>query len=204
MFKYLFIAYIGLLILGLFQPLAGLFAALLFIVPVFIIAPFSGRWWCAHLCPHGSFQDLFGLFVRNTIPAWLKSSWLRYGVLIISFGLWGYALSAHWGDWEALGLAFTKLLWLSVIIGLFLMVVAPARAWCNICPMGTVAKLLAPKKAKLMITTDCVYCKLCARVCPMGLSPYKARGKAVGFTNPDCMRCGRCARFCFKHAIKVQ
>lgn len=204
MFKNLFILYIGLLTLGLFEPIIGLFSALLFIVPVFIIAPFSGRWGCAHLCPQGSFQDLFGLFIRNTIPAWLKSSWLRYGVLVMAFSLWSYTLITNWGNWENLGLALTKLLWFSTIIGLGLMTVAPARAWCNICPMGTVAKILAPKKAKLMITTDCVYCRLCAKTCPMGLSPYMERGKIDGFTNPDCMRCGRCANFCFKHAIKVK
>jgi len=204
MFKYLFILYIGLLFLGFFEPLLGIFSAVLFIVPVFILAPFSGRWLCAHLCPHGSFQDLFGLFIRNTIPPWLKSSLLRYSTLIVLFILWGYTLVNNWGNWEDLGLAFTELLCISGVIGILLMAVAPARAWCNICPMGTVAKILAPKKAKLMITTNCVYCRLCAKICPMGLSPYMDRGKTAGFTNPDCIRCGRCANFCFKHAIKVK
>ncbi|MDD4722033.1 MAG: 4Fe-4S binding protein [Acidaminococcaceae bacterium] len=204
MFKFLFIIYIAFLFMGLFRPILGIFSVLLFVLPIFILAPFSGRWWCAHLCPHGSFQDLFGLFIRHRRPLWLKSHWLRYGMFIIMFGFLGYIVFSKWGNWPSMGLALTKLLWSSTIMSIGLMTIAPARSWCNICPAGTVGKMLAPKKAKLMITTDCVYCRLCAKTCPMGLSPYKDRGKISGFTNPDCMRCGRCASFCFKHAIKIQ
>ena len=37
---------------------------------------------------------------------------------------------------------------------------------------------------------------VCARVCPMQLTPYDSRGEAIGYLHPDCLKCGKCVQAC--------
>jgi len=37
---------------------------------------------------------------------------------------------------------------------------------------------------------------MCARVCPMQLTPYEARGQEIGYLNTDCLKCGKCTKAC--------
>ncbi|MEG1160015.1 MAG: 4Fe-4S binding protein [Acidaminococcaceae bacterium] len=203
MFKYLFLLYLAVLVLGLFEPLWGLAAAFFFLLPIVVLAPFSGRKWCSQACPRGSFQDLFRPWGQAKLPAWLKAPYLRYAIMLLMFSRFIEILRGNWGDWSALGAGINNLMWVSTVVGIVLLAVAPARAWCTICPMGTVGKLLAPAKPTLQVSNACVSCQLCARTCPLGLAPFTAKGDPQGFCDADCMRCGRCVAVCPKQAITL-
>lgn len=204
MFKYLFLLYVAVLIAAIFEPLLAFLAVLIFMLPIVLLAPKSGRWWCGNACPRGSLQDLFSKVVQRPVPPWLQAPALRYAIMLLMFSRFLEILHANWGNWSMMGASIANLMWVSTIIGLLLMITAPARAWCNICPMGTVGKHLAPKnKATLMVSAACVSCKLCKKRCPVGLKPYKAKGNPQGFINADCIQCGKCAAVCPQKAITL-
>ncbi len=46
-------------------------------------------------------------------------------------------------------------------------------------------------------------CMSCARVCPMQLTPYDARGEDAGYLHPDCIKCGKCTLVCPKKIISL-
>lgn len=46
-------------------------------------------------------------------------------------------------------------------------------------------------------------CKICARVCPMQLTPYEGRGNENGYVHPDCIKCGKCAMACPLKTIEL-
>jgi len=69
------------------------------------------------------------------------------------------------------------------------------RAWCTICPMGTMAHYVSKtedskKRAKHIsfITDTCVDCKLCTKSCPMAIDvhTHKCSGKVL---DGDCLKC---------------
>ena len=70
--------------------------------------------------------------------------------------------------------------------------------------MGTISHWVAPKKTPLpkaftrvRVSSKCeMKCKMCARVCPMQLTPYDARGEETGYLHGDCLKCGKCVRAC--------
>ena len=66
--------------------------------------------------------------------------------------------------------------------------------------MGTISRWVAPKQQPLPAGFKAVHvssackttCKLCARVCPMQLTPYEASG----YLHPDCIKCRKCTLAC--------
>ena len=85
---------------------------------------------------------------------------------------------------------------MTTIVGVTLSFIYAPRTWCSFCPMGTISNWVAPKHAPLPkaftnihVSSACqMKCKSCARVCPMQLTPYDSRGKAVGYLHPDCLK----------------
>ncbi|MBQ8715881.1 MAG: 4Fe-4S binding protein [Prevotella sp.] len=72
--------------------------------------------------------------------------------------------------WPVIGL-----LALICMIGPVLTSIWRGRWWCgNVCPRGN----------------------MCARVCPMQLTPYECRGEEIGYLHPDCLKCGKCEKAC--------
>ena len=86
------------------------------------------------------------------------------------------------------------------------------RTWCSFCPMGSLSSWVAPKKAPLPkayksihVSSQCEEkCKLCARVCPMQLTPYSSRGEQLGYLHPDCLKCRKCEKACPTKIIKMK
>ena len=93
---------------------------------------------------------------------------------------------------------------MTTIVGVTLNFIYAPRTWCSFCPMGTISRWVAPKHAPLPkpftnihVSSACeMKCKMCARVCPMQLTPYDSRGQEIGFLDPDCLKCGKCTQAC--------
>jgi ferredoxin len=66
--------------------------------------------------------------------------------------------------------------------------------------MGTLASWLARGKKPINVANSCVSCGLCARACPMNLTPYKESK----FAHPDCLKCGECIKVCPKKALSFE
>lgn len=102
-----------------------------------------------------------------------------------------------------MGLALVRILTVTTAVGILLGVLIQPRAWCHICPMGTLGHLLSTGKKPLQINDSCVSCRLCAKACPMQLEPYKYKNNAVMGDN-DCIKCSTCVAACPKKALSFE
>jgi polyferredoxin len=164
---------------------------------------FKGRYWCGNYCPRGSFYDqiLAKFSPKKRIPTVFRSKILRVGMVILIMTVFSYQMVHAWGNLDAMGTVFIRLIFVTTLIGIALGVLFHHRSWCAFCPMGTMSSWVAAKTNVLKIASSCVGCKLCTKACPFNLTPYTAKGLASGFTHPDCLKCGQCISVCPKKAI---
>jgi ferredoxin-type protein NapH len=182
-------------------PLFGFFLLLCMFGAVGI-AFYRGRAWCDWMCPRGSFYDLFvGSFSKKTsIPAVFRTNHVRGIVLSLLLGVLGIQIYYAWGDLYAIGHAFVRVLTVTTTAGIVLGAVYKPRAWCQICPMGTLGNWISRgKKQPLHVTEHCRDCKLCEKVCPMQLKPYES--KSGYMTDGDCIKCSSCVATCPARAL---
>ncbi len=72
------------------------------------------------------------------------------------------------------------------------------RFWCHICPAGALMGLVH-RRAFMQLTKDaskCTSCRICARVCPMGIDGVYSEKKSVNVTYRNCTHCYTCLEAC--------
>jgi polyferredoxin len=188
------------LIGGWFYPLLGFFL-LVCMVGSLAIAWRKGRKWCDWSCPRGSFYDVFLSKVsrRAAIPSFIKTGWFRTVILSALLTALGLQVYFAWGSLAAVGLAFVRVLTVTTAAGIILGTVFHERAWCHICPMGTLGKWTSQDTQSLHVNEQCRNCKLCSKVCPMQLKPYEH--KAGAMHEGDCLKCQSCVAACPINAL---
>jgi polyferredoxin len=175
------------------------------IAPI-VIAPFRGRYWCGNYCPRGSFYDhvLSRFSPRKQIPPLLRTFPFRVFMVLFIMTVFTVQMHAAWGDWNAMGFVFWRLIGITTIVGIVLGFLFHHRAWCSFCPMGTMASWLNKQAKPLIVNQSCVECKVCSHVCPFHLEPFTAKESTAGFTHPDCLKCEACVTKCPKKALSFQ
>jgi polyferredoxin len=143
-------------IAGLFLPLLGY---LVFFMMIFFLtlSYFKGRFWCSYLCPRGAFLDLVlsRFSLKRRVPKSFSSSWLKWTIfsIFMLFFIFQFIISRR--DLFSLGFLFVKTCILTTLIAIFLGVPMHERAWCAICPMGTLqAKLGRLRKNDIQTTIE--------------------------------------------------
>ncbi|MFZ5595498.1 MAG: 4Fe-4S binding protein [Bacillota bacterium] len=186
---------------GWFYPLLGflMFGCMIGAVGV---AFFRGRAWCDWMCPRGSFFDLFlgKISPGRQIPSIFKSAYFRGFMVGLIFVVLGVQVYLAWGNPAGVGMAMVRVLTVTTVAGIVLALVYHPRNWCRICPMGTLANLVAGDKNPLTVNDSCVGCKVCSRVCPMQLEPYRYMSGGV-MGDRDCIKCSTCVAACPKKAL---
>ncbi len=181
-------------------PALGVAALICMLAPV-IVALKRGREWCGSYCPRGSLWD--NVFVkinpRKHVPQWAKSTWFRSFMLLVIFVVFGVQMYYAWPNLDAIGLVFLKIILITTLFGAVLALLYSPRTWCNFCPMGTLASWVSDDKKPLAVANTCVSCKLCAKVCPMQLEPYQAKGSQ--FIDSDCIKCEECIHACPRKSL---
>ncbi|WP_243122167.1 4Fe-4S binding protein [Clostridium thermarum] len=198
-----FIFLIALFVFGFFNSKLSLIGALCMILPL-VISIFRGRYWCGNLCPRGSLYDnlLFAFSNHKQVPRVLKSEIIRYTIVVIMLSTFFKGILSSKGDLFKIGMVFYKIIGITTLIGILLTLLYNERAWCNICPMGTLSNLISQlndNRKLLNVGTNCISCRICSKKCPMGVAPYTHKGK--GIDNPDCIQCGRCRKACPQKCI---
>jgi len=188
--------------LGWKYPLIG------FIVPVVmltgIVGSFvNGRYVCGHLCPRGGFFDRIvkPISPARPIPAWLRSAWFRWPVLVVLMGFMAYQVSRNPGDTNHWGIVFWRICVGTTAVGVLLALVLHQRTWCAFCPMGTMQEAIGGRRSALHLDPGCRGCRTCERACPMNLKIVSESREPGRLAVPDCLKCSECQLACPKQAL---
>ncbi|MHB8127037.1 MAG: 4Fe-4S binding protein [Desulfitobacteriaceae bacterium] len=190
-------------IVGLIYPSIGIIALVCMLAPV-VIAFARGRMWCGNFCPRGSFNDnlLSKISWKKQIPQVFKSIWFKVLFLIILMGAFAIQLIFAWGSLITVGMVFIRMIIITTGIAIVLGVIFSQRAWCVICPMGTMAHFVTKYVAAVsrikyvrFKKEKCVDCNLCSKVCPIEIDvlSHKKHGKV---THAACLKCNACVSKC--------
>ncbi|NLT24204.1 MAG: 4Fe-4S binding protein [Syntrophorhabdus sp.] len=195
--------FVVLLIGGWFYSLIGYFIPLCMVAGVGLAA-FRGRKWCNWMCPRGSFADTYMKVISpgRKMPGWLRGTPIRLGVLAFLMAMLTFQIVRLWPDPYAIGKFFVVLLTITTVVGVFMALFLHQRAWCSICPIGSLSSWVGKNRYPLRMDKDaCVSCGLCAKTCPMQLSPQEMKESEVMAFRGDCLKCGLCAKACPKQAL---
>jgi polyferredoxin len=149
---------------------------------------------------------------HRPIPKFVRSFGFRLFMVFFIFAMFGIQMYFAWGDWGAMGLVFWKIILMTTIVGVTLSFIYAPRTWCSFCPMGSLSSWVSPKKAPLPKAYKSIHvrsqceekCKLCARVCPIQLTPYSSRGEQLGYLHPDCLKCRKCEKACPTKIVEMK
>lgn len=196
--------FIALVIAGWFYSLIGYFIPLCMVAGVGLAAV-RGRTWCNWMCPRGSFADtcMKAISPGRKIPLALRKASTRLGVIAFLMAMLTFQIVRLWPDGFAIGHFFIVLLTITTIIGIFLALFIHQRAWCSICPIGSLSSWVGKNRRPLKIDSDaCVNCGICAKNCPMQLAPNAMKEQSVMEFKGDCLKCELCVKGCPKQALK--
>jgi len=207
--KYSYLILLVFIFTGMFDLRIGLIAVLCMFGPI-VISIFRGRFWCGNICPRGSFYDniVIKFSKKRNVPKLLKSVYFRIAITIFMLSMFTIGFIKNWGNLYGMGLIIYRLIVVTTLIGIGLALFYNQRAWCNFCPMGSIAALISFSKNKrnadslLQVETNCVSCKICEKSCPMGIPPYSFKGSSL--SHQDCIQCGKCVYMCPKKSISYK
>ena len=194
------------------------------IVAISLLTLVFGRIYCSVICPLGVFQDIV-IAVRQRISKLrgrrkrfafsAERKWVRYPMVLIvivaivfniqqiivlldPYSAYGRMVSAvfhpHWG------------LVAAIALGTFVAIAAAAalwgRAWCNICPVGTVLSLFGRYALLRPVIDDskCNGCHLCEKSCRT--SCIDSFNRQIDYSR--CVSCFDCIHKCSGKAIRYR
>jgi ferredoxin-type protein NapH len=134
---------------GLFYPFLGYLVVAM--MGIFLtLAFFKGRYWCWNLCPRGAFLDivLSKASLNKPVPGSFTRQWLRWLVFFIFMSFLIFRIIRAGGNLIAIGSVFVVMCILTTIISVILGVSTKHRAWCMICPMGTLQEKIGKISSK--------------------------------------------------------
>jgi len=198
------LVFIGILVVGWYYPLLGFFIPLCMLLGIGI-GIFRGRKWCDWFCPRGSFYDALikPISPKRDIPQFLKSMPFRLAILALLLAIMAVNLLVRWPSVNKIGMFFVIMLTVTTALGVILAIIFHPRTWCSFCPIGTLVNLVGKSKYPLKINSDlCVECKLCSKVCPIQIKPYKFKSEGIQIVRDgDCLKCNLCIYACPKKAL---
>jgi polyferredoxin len=125
---------------GYFFPLVGLVLAVLMALAVglSLFSP-SSRLFCSSVCPRGK---ALGFMMKpiargKAIPAWMLNLRTRRGICGFMMLCVIVNLARNIHGFEGAGFVFWSLCIISLTAGILLGFLYKPRAWCAVCPMGT-------------------------------------------------------------------
>lgn len=193
----------SIVVVGWFYPIFGYLVPICLLASL-VIAIFLGRYWCDWMCPRGAFWDyLFGpISPKKELPKVFQGLTLRIIMMMILMTVMTVRIYQVWPNYEKIGSVFVMIMTVTTIVGIILAITLHYRAWCLICPAGTMSNWIGGNKYPLKIDEKlCTDCKLCYKNCPMQIAPYLYKDKVI-VKNGDCIKCPICIEICPKKALE--
>ncbi len=186
---------------GYYCPRLG-FTVLGLIAFFLVLASKRGRFYCGWFCPMGAFHEriLSRVSMHRDILPIFKSSWFRWLLFTLMIGLMLFQLYMAWGDSKAIGSVFRMMWIVSTGLAIGLGIYFKPRAWCAVCPMGSMQGVGSRNTYLLTVDKECKQCGLCKKVCPIQTYPgaYREHGQVPSI---DCLRCYNCVTNCPKKVL---
>ena len=130
----------------------GVLAIICMVTPIYFALIGQGKKGCTTYCPRGSFLNILrGVSFRKDAPKWLFSSLSKIIVFSVIMVVFILGTVQAWGDLNAVGFVFLRMLIISTLIAVLLGIFYKDRTWCAICPMGSVATEIIKKQNKKKI-----------------------------------------------------
>jgi ferredoxin-type protein NapH len=128
-------------------PLLGLAVPVVMVLGL-TVSPFKGRWVCGNACPRGSFLDtvMSRLTMKRPLPVIFRSSAFKWTVVVVLMGLMMTRLLLSVHALTVIGRLFWVMCAVTSVVAIVLAVVYNHRAWCAMCPMGTIQGALTPRR----------------------------------------------------------
>lgn len=208
--KWAWVLLVAFCIAGLFYPLVGIAAVICMLAPV-AVSFFKGRLWCGNFCPRGSFNDILISRISRKLhlPGFFKKQWFRLLFLGVLMSFFAIQIIWAWGNLALIGTVFVRMIIITTLLTMFLGTIFNQRAWCKICPMGTLAHYVAklqPVSSRINHVTfhsdKCIGCKICSNSCPMGIDVLKHK-EAGKVSHADCLKCKVCIDKCPKDSLYI-
>lgn len=123
---------------GLFFPVLG-YLVIAMMAFFLTLSFFKGRYWCWNLCPRGAFLDTVmpKFSFRRPVPRIFAKAWFRWLIFALLIGFLVFRMMRTGGNLIAIGAVFVIMCLLTTVISIILGGGTKPRAWCSICPMGT-------------------------------------------------------------------
>jgi polyferredoxin len=128
---------------GLFYPMLG-YLMLIMMLVLIPLSYFKSRYWCGNICPRGAFLDIVqSRFTLNrSLPRFMTRKWFRWMVFGLFMSVFISRMVATGGNLLAIGGVFVSMCVITTIIAIALGSTTKPRAWCMVCPMGTLQEHL--------------------------------------------------------------
>lgn len=201
-----YLIFLVFLIASLFDMKFAVVAVVCMVAPLVFALLGKGRYWCGNFCPRGNFYDniMKKIAPNRPTPKFLKSNIFRAFMVCFMMFMFISGTIKNWGNPYGIGMVFYRLIVVTSIIGIVLSLFFNHRTWCNFCPMGTLSSLIAKVRGRnttMNVGSSCVSCNLCAKSCPMGITPNEYKGGNI--ESSDCIYCKKCALKCPKSSIEL-
>ncbi|TAL18185.1 4Fe-4S binding protein [bacterium] len=178
---------------GFFSPYFGYAVPFTMIGAMAMAFSGRGRRFCGNYCPRGSFLDTWLRHLPSfklKLPPVNKVRWYVTAGLM---GLMVWRIAKNPTDLAYLGGVFWMMCLVTTGAALILAVLYRQRAWCMICPIGTVSTVLKKTTHTIPVPEGCTSCKLCDKACPIALKPSEGI-----ICSTECLQCGVCTAVCPK------
>lgn len=189
---------------------------------MFVCSMFIGRVWCGYLCPAGGLQEC-ALSVndkpskqgwRNKIKFVIWAIWIL--AVVVTFILGKNNVTINFFYMTDHGVSITEIYNYIIYYGVIFLLLIPAlihgrRTACHyICWMAPfmiigskVGQFLHVPQLHIEANkSKCISCKICSRVCPMGLDVEKMVAEGTNSKCSECIQCGACVDNCSKKVLK--
>lgn len=161
----------------------------------------GNRYFCGNICPRGAFLDIFVSKISKNKSAgkFIHTPILKMIILIAIFGFFLINLYKI-SDYLSLTVLFWKMCLVTTLIGIILAFFINERAWCMICPIGTIEGFFIRKNKTLSVSDACVNCGKCDNACPIKIEPSSFKGGHI--IHKNCLSCILCKNVCTKEAVR--